>query len=103
MGKHSRIGHPTVDALLALKEEPRKHEKDANDAILKISKLVVKERTNAFVEARANGFLVSFSMEERFEERVEEYTHTYATIICHHRYYNTQTFYRATSSFNLFF
>jgi hypothetical protein len=34
-------------------------------------------RTNAFVEARANGFLVSFSMEERFEERVEEYTHIY--------------------------
>jgi len=90
MGKHSRIGHPTVDALLALKEEPRKFVRCA-------------ERTNAFVEARANGFLVSFSMEERFEERVEEYTHTYATIICHHRYYNTQTFYRATSSFNLFF
>jgi len=63
----------------------------------------LRRTKNAFVEARANGFLVSFSMEERFEERVEEYTHTYATIICHHRYYNTQTFYRATSSFNLFF
>ena len=43
MGKYSRIGHPSVKALLALKEGPRKHEKDANDAIFKISKLVVKE------------------------------------------------------------
>ena len=43
MVKPSRIGHPTVKALLALKEGPRKHEKDANDAIFKISKLVVKE------------------------------------------------------------
>ena len=45
MGKYSRIGHPSVKALLVLKEGPRKHEKDANEAIFKISKLIVKERS----------------------------------------------------------
>lgn len=45
MGRLPRIGHPTANALLVLKEGPRKHEKDANDAIFKISKLVVKERS----------------------------------------------------------